>query len=115
MTICAAPGCDNPVVRRARGRPAIYCSPACRPSRRTARPRLQVEIDHPDTSPDGRPTDRVWVVRLRRGPRTVTIADNLGWPSANTLAGQLNDLLAPTPTTKETPSARTPPGAPGGE
>lgn len=93
MTTCAAHGCTNPVIRQPRGRPAIYCSPACRPSRRTARPRLQVEIGHPDTSPDGRPTDRVWTVQLRRGPRTVTIADNLGWPSAATLADQLHDLI----------------------
>ena len=103
MTVCAAPGCNNTVVRRARGRPASYCSPACRPSRRTARPRLTVELDHPDTSPDGRPTDRVWVVRLRRGPRTVTIADNLGWPSAASLADQLNDLLTPPPYDKGDP------------
>lgn len=103
MSTCAAPDCDNPVVRRPRGRPAIYCSPTCRPSRRARHPRLTVEIDHPDTSPDGRPTDRVWTVRLRRGPTTVTIADDLGWPSANTLADQLNNLLHPTPRDKGDP------------
>ena len=88
---CARDGCTNPVARTGRqGRPAIYCSPACRPPRH-----LTVEVTHPDTSPDGRPADRVWTVRLRRGHHTVTIADNLGWPSATALAGQLDQLINP--------------------
>jgi hypothetical protein len=37
----------------------------------------------------------VWTVRLRRGQQVVVIADDLGWPSANALAGQLDDLLRP--------------------
>jgi hypothetical protein len=53
-----------------------------------------VEVDHPDTSPDGRPAERVWVVvTLRRGQRSVVLANDLGWPSAHALAGQLEDLL----------------------
>ncbi|MDQ3781895.1 MAG: hypothetical protein M3349_03035 [Actinomycetota bacterium] len=93
---CAAPGCANPVPRRpGPGRPAIYCSPDCRTNRR--RPQVHVEIDHPDTSPDGRPVQRVWTVRLRRGEHVVVIANDLGWPSANALAGQLHDLLRPNP------------------
>ncbi len=128
-TACARPGCNNPIARRAGpGRPAIYCSPDCRPKRnrnaRTAktrsdvdqpvtdahRPRpeppargprragtVAIEVDNPDTSPDGRPVSRVWTVRLRKDHRTVTVADGLGWPSANALARQLDDLLAPHP------------------
>jgi hypothetical protein len=103
MITCAAPDCDNTVVRRPRGRPAIYCSPTCRPGRRSGHPRLTVEIGHPDTSPNGRPTGRVWTVQLRRGPHTVTLADNLGWPSATALADQLNNLLHPTPRDKGDP------------
>ncbi len=91
---CAAPGCANSVPRRrGPGRPAVYCSPACRPTPR--RPRILIEVDHPDVSPDGRPVERVWTVRLRRGRRVVVIADDLGWPSANALAGALDDLLRP--------------------
>lgn len=91
---CAAPGCTNPVPRRSGpGRPFRYCSPACRPSPR--RPGIVVEIDHPEQSPDGRPVRRVWSVRLRRGRHVVVIADDLGWPSANALAGALNALLRP--------------------
>ena len=93
---CAAPGCTNPVPRRpGPGRPAIYCSPACRTNRR--QPQIQVEIDHPDHSPDGRPVQRVWTVRLRRGQHIVIIANDLGWPTANALAQQLHHLLHPSP------------------
>lgn len=91
---CAAPGCANLVPRRrGPGRPAIYCSTVCRPKHR--RPGIVVEVDHPDVSPDGRPVERVWSVRLRRGQDVVVIADDLGWPSANALAGDLDDLLRP--------------------
>lgn len=94
--VCAAPGCDNVVVRTtAPGRPPIYCSPTCRPSRHRAG--IAVEVTHPDTSPDGRDANRVWLVRLRRGQRVVTIAEGLGWPSANALATQLEQLLLSRP------------------
>jgi hypothetical protein len=71
----------------------VYCSPECRPKH--PRSRIAVEVDHPDASPDGRPVERVWTVRLRRGDEVVVIADDLGWPSANALAGALDDLLRP--------------------
>ncbi len=91
---CAAPSCTNVVSRRpGPGRPAIYCSPACRTSPR--RPGVLVEVDHPDVSPDGRPAQRVWSVRLRRGQHVVVIANDLGWPSAHALAGQLEVLFRP--------------------
>lgn len=95
-TTCAALGCQRLVSRPNRpGRPPIYCSTDCRPSRsRVARRgRVVVEVDHPDISPDGRPADRVWTVRLRSGERVVVVADDLGWPTANALARELNDLL----------------------
>lgn len=89
---CAAPGCANLVPRRrGPGRPAVYCSIICRPKHR--RPGIIVEVDHPETSPDGRPVSRVWSVRLRRGQQVVVIADDLGWPSANALADALEDLF----------------------
>jgi len=93
---CAAPDCTNPLPRRTGpGRPFRYCSPACRPSLR--RPGILVEVDHPEVSRDGRPVERVWTVRLRRGHQVVVIAEDLGWPSATALAGQLDDLLRPRP------------------
>lgn len=93
---CVATGCANLVPRSPRaGRPAVYCSPECRQKPR--QPKIVVEIDHPDASPDGRGVQRVWAVRLRRGQRVVVIAEALGWPSATALAGQLDDLLHPGP------------------
>lgn len=93
---CASSGCENPLPIRGRGRPAIYCSPACRPAK-TGGTHLVVEVCHPESSLDGRPPGRVWTVSLRRGERFVLIAENLGWPSANALARQLEDLVGPAP------------------
>lgn len=95
---CAAPGCANPVSRGGRGRPAIYCSAACRSSsyrnhRRHLDEPVVVEVDHGSTSAKGRPAGRVWMVRLRRGERSVIVAIGLGRPSADHLAGQISDLL----------------------
>ena len=96
VVVCAAPGCDEPVVRTGRrGRPAVYCAPACRPAGRgRAGVHVVVEVDHEPTPDNERPTGRVWLVRLRRGTQSVVIAAELGKPSADLLAGQLNELLA---------------------
>jgi hypothetical protein len=93
---CAAPGCQNPIARKGRGRPAVYCSPACRPAARGHRPvRVLVEVDHEPTPDDLRPAGRIWLVRLRRGDQRVVIAAELGRPSAEHLAAQLTALLSP--------------------
>ena len=96
VLICAAPGCDEQVVRTGgRGRPAVYCSQECRPAGRgRAGVHVVVEVDHQPTPDNERPAGRVWIVRLRRGTRSVVIAAELGRPSADLLAGQLNELLA---------------------
>ena len=64
---------------------------------------LNVEIDHGSTSAKQRPAGRVWLVRLRRGDRTVIIATGLGRPSADHLAHQITQLLNPTPLAKGGP------------
>lgn len=56
---------------------------------------LRAEVDRGSTSARGRRADQVWLVRLRRGPRGVTIAVGLAHPAAERLAGQLNQLLRP--------------------
>ena len=95
VVTCAAPGCDNPVPRGGRGRPAIYCSAQCRPAGRgRSGVHVVVEVDHEPTPDDERPAGRIWIVRLRRGDQCVVIAAELGRPSAEHLAGQLNALLA---------------------
>jgi hypothetical protein len=94
--ICAAPGCDTPLPHRSgRGRLALYCSPECRPAARgRSGVHVVVEVDHEPTPDEERPTGRIWLVRLRRGDQAVVIAAELGRPSADHLAGQLNSLLA---------------------
>ena len=56
---CASAGCDNAVIRRPgrRGRPPIYCSPACRPSRTggAGRNQISVEVDQQDRRRRARP------------------------------------------------------------
>ena len=91
QTICAAPGCANPVPLRVgrAGRPPIYCSPDCRPSRRR-RPGLVIEIDHDEQDVD---TTRDWVVRLRRGPESVVVGRGLGALSARAFATELRSFL----------------------
>jgi hypothetical protein len=106
-TRCAAPGCTAILVRGRRGRPPVYCSPACRAAahrkRRPAAEPLTVEVDHGSTSAKQRPTGRVWLVRLRRGERAVIIATGLGRPSADHLAHQIHQLLHPAPLVKGGP------------
>lgn len=95
---CAASGCDQPVTRGGRGRPRIYCSPACRPGQpRPGAGPLVVEVDHEPTPDHTRPTGRIWLVRLRRSGHTVVIATELGRPSADHLANQIDALLKPHP------------------
>jgi len=91
---CAADGCDNVVARRnGPGRPAIYCSPECRPSGRASAP-ISVEVDQLDDEGHGRGS---WVVRLRRGDRSVDLGKGLGRFSAIVLATEIRQLLGDTP------------------
>jgi hypothetical protein len=101
MNTCAAAGCTNPVPATGRpGRPALYCTPACRPSRKPGNrrrpPALTVDLvdTNNDTDPPGR-NPHSWAVRLRRGPATVTVADHLGRFTATALAGDLQHLIHP--------------------
>ncbi|HUG84034.1 MAG TPA: hypothetical protein VMM13_05690 [Euzebya sp.] len=90
---CAAPDCDNPVPRRpGPGRPPIYCTPTCRPSRRHGQPStITIDLGHDDTATTG----TGWTLTLRRGPREVTIANNLGRFEAILLHNDLQQLLHP--------------------
>ena len=88
---CVAEGCENPVPpRTGRGRPFIYC-PACRAPQPQAS--LVAETDHEPTTENNRPAGRIWSVRLRRGASVVTIAEELGRPSADHLVAQINHLI----------------------
>jgi hypothetical protein len=92
---CASPGCDNPVARRPgqRGRPPIYCSPSCRPSRNGTANQIRVDVDQDDDDVNG--SGRFWTVTLRRGRRSVVVGRDLGRFSATVLCGELRALLHP--------------------
>ena len=94
---CARPGCEGMLARKARGRPPLYCSAACRHAvaRKGPLPRLVVEVDCERQDTAGRPTGNVWLVRLRRGEHAVEVATGLGRPSAEYLARRLRDLIDP--------------------
>lgn len=96
---CARPGCGRVLVRRPRGRPPLYCSADCRQlvHQKCPAPRLTVEIDAVAGDTTGRPTGHVWLVRMRRGERSVDVATGLGRPSAEYPARQIRDLIEPRP------------------
>ena len=95
---CAAPGCDRPLPWAGTGRPARFCSPACRvrfhraATKDKAEP-VSVEVDLGSASSRGRPIECAWLVRLRRGQRSVIVAIGLRRPAADRLAEQIADLL----------------------
>jgi hypothetical protein len=90
---CATPGCTEELPPPSgRGRPRLYCSTRCRSSA-TSRGALSVEVDYEGDDAGGRPTGRVWLVRMRRGSDEVVVATELGRPSADHLAGQISQLI----------------------
>ncbi len=94
--LCAAPGCDNHVVRVPGrvGRPPLYCSPQCRPTRASAGAVVGVEVEAVEHDGTG-DRDRSWRVRLRMGSHAVVLGDDYGRISAIVLAGELRTLLHP--------------------
>jgi hypothetical protein len=96
---CAEPGCHNPLPPQATGRPARFCSTACRVRfhrhrRQADTTPVTVEVDLGSASSRGRPPERAWLVRMRRADRTVIVAIGLRRHAADRLAEQIADLLA---------------------
>ena len=95
--MCAAGGCANPLPVRGPGRPARFCSQACRArayrQRRRQRGPIVVEVDLGSTSSKGRTQGRVWLVRLRRDNESVIIAIGLSRMQADALAERITSLL----------------------
>lgn len=95
---CAGPGCGNPLPEATTGRPARFCSAACRvrSHRQAHREKdlpVAVEVDMGSASSRGRPPERAWMVRLRRGKRSVIVAIGLRRSAADRLATQITELL----------------------
>jgi hypothetical protein len=96
---CAAPGCTKSVTERAAGRPARFCSTACRVRAHRHRHALPVtvEVDLGSATSRGRPPERAWLVRLRRGDRSVIVAIGMRRNAADRLATQIEELLTTSP------------------
>ena len=96
VACCAAPDCDNPIGHATTGRPARYCSNACRARahryRHTTIPTV-AEVAMGSASSRGRHPDNAWLVQLRRGNRTIVVTIGLRRPAADNLAQQINDLI----------------------
>lgn len=93
---CQAPGCEVLFdITTARGRPRLYCSAACRPSRRSRSAPAEITVEVvADTSSDVPPSaTRHFTVRLRRAEKTVVVANDVGRFSAALLAEDLRLLL----------------------
>jgi hypothetical protein len=93
---CAATGCNQTIPRRGTGRPAQFCSTACRVRdhrRRHADDAISVEVDMGSATSRGRPPERAWLVRIRRGDSYVIVNTGLRRLTADRLAEQLTDLL----------------------
>ena len=119
MVTCAAQGCTNTITQHAVGRPARYCSTACRVRdhrhrQRAAAAPITVEVDMGSASSRGRPPERAWLVRIRRADRSVIVAIGLRRHAADRLAAQLDGLLAPA-TGRRRDRLDTLPEEPGGE
>jgi hypothetical protein len=95
---CEGPGCTQALERAGTGRPARFCSPACRVRSHRAAQRaraepVSVEVDFGSASSRGRPPERAWMVRLRSGQHSVIVTIGLTRTAADTLASQIADLL----------------------
>jgi hypothetical protein len=94
---CAAPGCDESLVESGTGRPARYCSSACRARAHRARHRIEpvtVEVDTGSASSRGRRPEHAFLVRLRRGERSVIVTIGLRREAAEHLAETIAEILA---------------------
>jgi hypothetical protein len=94
---CAAPGCTNLLPEPGLGRPAQFCSQACRQrawrTHQRQRGTLVAEVDMGSTSSKGRTQGRIWLVRLRRNNEKVIVAIGLHRAAADALADHINELL----------------------
>ncbi len=95
---CAGPDCTETVHASGTGRPARFCSPACRVRAHRARQRdehqpVTVEIDFGSASSRGRSPDRAWMVKIRCGNRSVIVAIGLRIHAATSLAEQIAEVL----------------------
>ena len=97
---CTVPDCKNPITPGVTGRPAKYCSPACRATAHRQRhntPPAAAEVTMGSASSRGRKPDNAWTVQLHRANHHIITAIGLRRPAADRLAQQINNLLTTNP------------------
>ena len=62
---------------------------------------LTVEIDTGSASSRGRPPDQAWMIRLRRGDRSVIVAFGLSRTAAQHLADHIAEIIQRSPPTRK--------------
>ena len=73
------------------GDDAAECGSSCRADAGAA----TAEVDTGSASSRGRPPERIWMVRLRRGDNSVIVAIGLHRFAAEHLAARIHEVLAP--------------------
>ena len=94
---CAEPGCINPLSQHDTGRPAIFCSAACRSRAHRRRHRhraVSVEVQLGSTSSKNQTHGRVWMVCLRRGNDSLIVAIGMSRRDAERLAERMTDMVS---------------------
>ncbi len=91
---CAATSCNQTVPQAAPdGQHSSAPLPAAVRDHRHATDAISVEVDLGSATSRGRPPERAWLVRIRRGDSYVIVNAGLRRPAADRLAEQLTDLL----------------------
>ncbi len=94
---CAEPGCINPLSQHDTGRPAIFCSAACRSRAHRRRHRhraVSVEVQLGSTSSKNQTQGRVWMVCLRHGNDSLIVAIGMSRRDAERLAERMTDMVS---------------------
>ena len=97
-TTCAGPGCRQTIERKSTGRPARYCSGACRMAAHRLsqqfRDPITVEVDFGSASSRGRRADKSWMVRIRRGQISDIVAVGLTRQAADAMAERISRVVS---------------------
>ena len=93
--ICERQGCDQILPEHSKGRPARYCSAACRMSayRKRRRGPVTAEVYLGSATTRSRKEERSWMVKLRRDNDELVVVIGQTRDAAERLTARLNDFL----------------------
>jgi len=93
--ICERDGCGQILKQQPKGRPARYCSAACRMAvhRKRKRGPVRAEVHFGSATTRGRTEERSWMVKLLRDEEEVIVIFGQTRDAAERLTTRLNDFL----------------------